>query len=397
MKWSLVAIAALASASIAADPKTGASTRPDPHSYATFDYTSGKSRLRLVVPEGLDTIRGLLVVAPFSGGDTRDFHKEVWYREFLHLHGFAFLGADWTGSHDERFKVYQAAIERFAKDAKRPELKNVPYAATGFSAGGGFASKLVSELPDRVIAAAIVGSRLNLPLVADAHRGVPILVLNGEHEDNGMAKAVAPLLERNRPKGALWGWMAIPGLGHERDSQEVVAMALLDAAVRLRYPTDADVRNGPVKLKSLDPASGWLADNTTWTSGLTRIAPARDFKGDLGQTSWLPNEDLAFAYRALVSYDRPLSIASPRNTADNARTQVWDAGGQASITVDDSKFAGWTTLSLYDGSKKVAELKSGKAEFVVQLKEGFHVFTALGTDAKGRVRTSEPILVTVRR
>src|SRR5262249_39080149 len=38
-------------------------------------------------------VRGILVVGPYSGGDSRDYHQQVWYREFLPLHGFAFLGA----------------------------------------------------------------------------------------------------------------------------------------------------------------------------------------------------------------------------------------------------------------------------------------------------------------
>ena len=53
-----------------------------------------------------------------------------------------------------------------------------------------------------------------------------------------------PVLADYRPKGALWGWMAVPGIGHEMSDQEVLAMPMLDAAVRLRYPADGDVRKG---------------------------------------------------------------------------------------------------------------------------------------------------------
>jgi hypothetical protein len=86
--------------------------------------------------------------------------------------------------------------------------------------------------------------------------------INGEHEDNGMAPVAEPVLAGYRPKGASWGWMAVPGIGHERDGQQVLAMPMLDAAVRLRYPADGDVRKGPVKLKPVNPKSGWIADNT---------------------------------------------------------------------------------------------------------------------------------------
>lgn len=402
-KLTFIPFALLAvSASSAAEPPpaSGASIKPDPHKYASFDYSepARKAKLRLTVPEGLPVVRGILVVPPFSGGDTRDFHKEVWFREFLHFHGFAFLGADWTGSNDERFKVFQAALKQFAEDSKHPELVNAPLVATGFSAGGGFSSKLIAEVPDKVIAAVIVGSRPNFGTIAEAQRGIPVCILNGEDEGNGMAAAVEPLLADNRPKGALWGWMAIQDLGHARDNQEVFAMPMLDAAVRLRYPADADVSKGPVKLKPIDPESGWVADNKTWKSGLVSIAPAKEFKGDIGKLSWLLNEDLAFVYRAYATYHRPLTITSPQHTTKNALQLVWDTDSSATIAVDDSKFTGWKKLELFDGSKRVAELTNGAANFTVKnLTAGYHPFTVLGTDAKGNVRPSNPVLVTVRK
>ena len=211
-----------------------------------------------------------------------------------------------------------------------------------------------------------------------------------------MANVVVPVLAEYRPKGALWGWMAVPGIGHERDGQEVLAMPMLDAAVRLRYPADGAVRKGPVKLKPVDPESGWIADNTTWKSGLTVVAAAKDFKGDIAKSSWLLNEDLAFIYRAYATHDRPLKIASPSNTS--AQDQALDAGASVSIKVDDSQFAGWQKLELYDGAKKVDERTKGPAEFtVMDLKAGYHAFSVLGTDGKGNVRPSNPVLVVVRK
>src|SRR5262245_59151017 len=64
-----------------------ASAGPDPRPYKSYEYTDADKILRLVVPEGLALVRGLLVVGPYSGGDSRDYHQQVWYREFLHLHG----------------------------------------------------------------------------------------------------------------------------------------------------------------------------------------------------------------------------------------------------------------------------------------------------------------------
>jgi hypothetical protein len=190
--------------------------------------------------------------------------------------------------------------------------------------------------------------------------------------------------------------MAVQGVGHEFAGQEVLAMPILDTAVRLHYPADGDVRKGPVKLKRVDPKSGWIADNTTWKSGLTKIAVAKDFKGDITKSSWLLNEDLAFIYRAYSTYDRALKITSP--SPMSAQGEAWDAGSSVIIIVDDSKFAGWTKLELYDGAAKVGESTKGKAEFTVKdLKAGYHAFSVLGTDGKGNIRPSNPVLVVVRR
>lgn len=230
---------------------------------------------------------------------------------------------------------------------------------------------------------------------------VPMLVINGElergpDEGPGMASHLEPVLAEHRPKGALWGWMAVQGVGHEFAGQEVLTMPMLDAAVHLRYPADADMTKGPIKLKPVELESGWVADNTTWTSGLTATTPAKKFKGEVAKSSWLLNEDIAFIYRAYSTRDRPLKITSPSHEA--AKSEVFDTGGFVTIKVDDSKFAGWKKLELYDGATKVGELTEGKVEFTVKdLKAGYHAFSVLGTDRKGNTRPSNPVLVVVRK
>jgi hypothetical protein len=403
----LIALSGLVGSTANSNPGTGTPAAPKQPGYKVYDHVvkatppaTGEHKFRLVVPEGLAVVRGILVIGPYSGGDSRDYHEQVWYREFLNLHGFAFLGA--TNYYLRDYQVMRDALKQFAADSGHPELVNAPYAATGFSAGGGYTRLLMKADPDKVIAGVVVGSTMKLSgELTDAHRRVPMCVINGEREHDpgegpGMAKQLEPVLAEQRPKGALWGWMAVQGVGHEFAGQEVLAMPILDAAVRLRYPADGDVRKGPVKLKPVDPESGWVADNTTWKSGRTAIAPAKTFKGDVAKSSWLLNEDIAFIYRAYSTLDWPLKITSPSTMS--AKSEVFDAGSAVTINVDDSKFAGWTKLELYDGATKVGELTKGKAEFMVKdLKAGYHAFSVLGTDAKGNARTSNPVLVVVRK
>jgi hypothetical protein len=164
------------------------------------------------MPEGLAVVRGILVVGPGAGGDSRDLFREVWYREFMHLHDFAFLGTKAFNSHAENFKVMQNALKQLAADSKHPELVNAPDVATGFSAGGGFASRLLVEAPDKVIASVIVGSRLNLTGITPTavHLGTPACIINGEYEDNGMAPVVVHVLAEYRPKAPSGGGWPSP-------------------------------------------------------------------------------------------------------------------------------------------------------------------------------------------
>jgi len=280
----------------------------------------------------------------------------------------------------------------------------VRYVTTGFSAGGGFASRLLVEVPDRVIACVPCCARLNFTGVTPsaANLGTPACIVSGELE-TAFPSVVDPVLEAYRPQGALFGWMSKQNCGHARDGQEVFAMPMLDAAVRLRYPANGDVRKGPVQLKTIDPNSGWVADNTTWKNGLTAIAPATQFKGDVRKSSWLLTEDIAFIYRANVTYDRPLTIASPRNTWGKAPVpasgdRAWDPASNVTIVVDDSRFRGWKKLGFYDGARRLGEITEGPPQFTaVDLAAGFHAFSVLGTDADGTTRPSNPVLVVVRK
>ena len=105
---------------------TGAPAAPKQPGYQVYDHAikatppaTGEHRFRLVVPDNLAVVRGILVVGPYSGGDSRDYHTQAWYREFLNLHGFAFLGATNFYLHD--YTVMQSALQQFAADSKHPE------------------------------------------------------------------------------------------------------------------------------------------------------------------------------------------------------------------------------------------------------------------------------------
>ncbi len=139
-----------------------------------------------------------------------------------------------------------------------------------------------------------------------------------------------------------------------------------------------------------------MADNTTWQSGLTKICPAKQFRGDLGHSSWLQNEDIAFIYRAYATHNNPLTITSPGPCGPG--TPAVDPGSNVPITVDASQFPNWKNLEFYDGARKLGAVIAAPAQFTAtNLAPGYHVFSVLGTDAQGNLRTSDPKMVVVRK
>lgn len=362
--------------------------------YQSFDYEESSEnvlkQIRLTIPKDLTTVRGLLVVSNPAGGDTRGWFSQIWYAEFLQLHGFAFLGMKGFNSHSDSVQVMQHALRQFAQDAHHPELINVPYATTGFSAGGGFASRLLVEMPDRVIASVPVCSRLNFTGIAPsaALLHTPACVITGELEK--IEAMIQPVLAACRPEGAQYSWMTVQGSGHAMCGQELLAMPLLDAAVRLRYPTEGDVRKGPLTLRTLDIEQGWVADNNTWKSGITSITPAKGFKGDIAQSSWLPTKDIAFIYRAYSTYDRKVTLT----VSGSGGNRLWEPGSSITLSVDETKAPGSRKLEFYDGANLLGEISHGPSQFTQRnLTPGYHVFSALITDAEGKMQTSNPVMV----
>jgi hypothetical protein len=383
--------------------------------YAVYDYTDPETKkFCVVIPEGLKTVRGLLVECNYAGGDSRgDWTFCTYYREFMHLHDFGLVASAGDIPHVKAFQAFRNCLQMVSVASKHPELVNAPYAAVGFSAGGGFASTLMTMDPERTITAGIIEARYNftafLPpnpppsaAVLDAVLAIPsVLFSGGKHNppdvQTGVFKMVDEVFVPFRPKGAEYAWLVLPGYGHEyaENRQDLLIMPLMDLAVRTRYPKDGDVTKGPINLLSIDPASGWVADNTTWKSGLTKIVPARQFKGDLGHSSWLQNEDIAFIYRAYATHNNPLTITSPGLCGPG--TPAMDPGSNLTIAVDAGQFPNWKKLEFYDGAKKLGTATAAPAQLTAtNLTAGYHVFSVLGMDAGGDIRSSNPVMVVVR-
>jgi hypothetical protein len=388
--WALVGVAVVAVAWIAARP--GAQTT---EGFATYDYAEvdeGQEKaVRLAIPADLQIVRGLLVNTNAAGGDTRARYTLPYLRAFAALHGLAFVGAQGFNSHPGSVTVLEHALDRFAGESGHAELVNAPFVVYGFSAGGGFANRLLDELPERVIASAPLSTVMRRMVIPTAALEVPVCMFSGEVEDR-MNPLLVDAMQMHRPRGAHFAWAMVEGQGHAETDQATLAIPFLDHCIRLRYPPDADPRAGPVALKPLALSSGWLADNTTWHSALASVAPYSDPGAAAATTSWLPDEDIAFIYRAYATFAPPLQLTEP----PSGGVRVLQPGAGLTIAVDTSGLPGWKSLALYDGARKLGEVTTGPASFpVTGLEAGVHAYWAMGTDARGVERAARPALVIV--
>ncbi len=70
----LVAVV-IAPVRLLAAAETGPSARPDPRQYQSYEYSESGRTLRLTLPADLAVVRGILIVGPGAGGDSRDYYQ----------------------------------------------------------------------------------------------------------------------------------------------------------------------------------------------------------------------------------------------------------------------------------------------------------------------------------
>jgi hypothetical protein len=79
----------------------------------------------VVIPEGLETVRGLLVECNYAGGDSRkDWTFCAYYREFMHLHDFAIVASASDIPHVKAFQAFRNCLQKVSVVSRHPELAN---------------------------------------------------------------------------------------------------------------------------------------------------------------------------------------------------------------------------------------------------------------------------------
>ena len=127
--------------------------------------------------------------------------------------------------------------------------------------------------PEKVIAFITnKGCCYNDRLPSEAALHTPGLLIAGELDTQVRRDSIRGLFNDNRPRGALWSWVEEENTGHARTDDEIV-LPFMAEAIRLRYPS-GELPSATVWrfLLALNEEDGWLADQSTWTSGLVDVA-----------------------------------------------------------------------------------------------------------------------------
>jgi hypothetical protein len=369
-----------------------------------YDYTTGIRSTRMWIADSLDTVKGIVIYGNGAGADMRRAAEAPWLQQFAQMHDFALIGTSlWGNLSGGEIDIWDQHLHGLAAASGHPELVHAPWAPMGFSNGGQMSYGFNALRPEKTIAFITnKGCCYNNRTPPAASLKTPGILIAGELDTAARRDSIRGLFETNRPRGALWSWVEQEGLAHEGFADELV-LPFMAEAIRLRYPDgETPTATSGVTLRTLTEADGWLVDQSTWKSGLTRIASYDDYTGNKQTAGWLLNENVAYLYRAFSTYNRPVDL-------EFADPWTWEEAGYTppalsltehtpttlQLTLDMAAMPSWRKIELYNYAELLLTLSSSpspptKLEFNLPiLGRGISSYSALITAADGQtVRTT---------
>ncbi len=183
-----------------------------------------------------------------------------------------------------------ALLNRFAADSGHDELRTVPLLFFGGSAGGSFGTTFAMLHPTRTIGLVRYNSHSQgLPIDVETLRTIPVLLVAGGDDQTAGTEDAEKLWRQGRAVEAPWTFGIQPGQGHLAGLELATAFMLswIEGVMHHRLSGG--------KLREIDPANTWRADNRN-----SRIDRGRALAADLAHTSWLPDEKTAKLWQEVV-------------------------------------------------------------------------------------------------
>jgi hypothetical protein len=368
----------------------------------TYDYATGIRGTRLWMPPGLQTVKGILIYGNGAGADERSAATAPWLQQFAQMHNFALIATSmWGNLSGGEIATWDAHLAALGSESGHPELINAPWAPIGFSNGGQMSYGFNALRPEKTIAFITnKGCCYNNLLPPEASLKTPGILIAGELDTAVRRDNIRNLFNNNRARGALWSWVEQEGVGHAGLAHELM-LPFMDEAIRLRYPANqAPTATTGVTLLDVVPTDGWLVDQSTWHSGLTKIASHDQYAGNKALAGWLVDQNVAYMYRAFSTYDHEaaLSFASPQ-VPGLPEVGFGTNPTNLQLRLNLAGLPGWTKVELFNGAQSLLEvLPSGPPQSLLTLSApifgaGVYGLSALVTKADGQTLSTSNLLV----
>jgi len=265
-----------------------------------------QAQFRLWIPEGLQSIRAILVLVPGSNGDGRGQVEAQLWRDFAQEQGLALVGLHMTDKmHEDMFiehyvdvangsgEAFLRALEQLGEASGHPEIAKAPLLLWGMSAGGEFNYEFALWRPHRVAAFVVnKGGIYYSALASTEARQVPGLFFIGTEDLAFRNDIIRGIYSINRRAHALWALIEQTGVDHAVAGSDQIAVDFYREVLQQRLD------GGP--LKKLDIEDGFFCDPDT-----VSCVPAAGADSPREPVSWLATEALAKTWRAAQSFTAP--------------------------------------------------------------------------------------------
>jgi hypothetical protein len=285
---------------------------------------------RLWIPDRVRRVRAVIVVPDYATDRAIYFSENLGYRQFDERMDFALLAyrvfnEDSDATRDAATKDMLLALETLAGKSGHPELAYASLLPTGLSWGGRCAMAIALSVPERTLGFFPLHCTLTFQEVsASVHREaffkVPGLCETAQFEeyydkkrppfeatDTGLAVRACNAL------GAIHASYISPGSKHPTVKAHEFIWQWIAFITEKRLPSPLTFDRAP-HLVTLPREGGWIGtydyDLQFRPDGkLDRFAiksaaifPYAQFKGDPATANWLPNEELAKAWKAKMGF-----------------------------------------------------------------------------------------------
>jgi hypothetical protein len=150
----------------------------------------------------------------------------------------------------------------------------------------------------------------------------------------------------------------------------------------------------------VNETDGWLADQSTWKSGLTKVFPYDAYPGNKSQAGWLLDNNAAALYRAFSTYDSlPLSFDLPFEYP--YKTLFAPRPLNLPLEIDATKVTSWTKIDVLNYGETVLTLASEQFQgsiltFQIPITQrGTYALSALVTHSDGQTQSTTNLLAVV--